>query len=281
MTTSANPIVRQAASGQIPLGMQCFTGDPALVEVLGLTGFDFVMLDSEHCGIDPRGVEPLIRAADGVGLTSFVRVPTFDDEVSIHRALEAGAAGVFVPMVRNAADVQVALDAAYFPPLGQRGICPATRQARYSFRDFVETAERNNATNIVIPLIEHPDAVENIDEICAMPDVHMVTFGQGDYAYAIGEGTLMMKSPKVQAAQRRVVEAAKRHGVLVIGGPVLEPSVDACRAAIDAGVDVFCLGLDIMAFRRVAEQTVNLVHEAVQGTEFSRAEPPMSGFPGH
>ncbi|WP_448006703.1 HpcH/HpaI aldolase family protein [Agromyces bauzanensis] len=281
MTTTTNPIVQMARSGHVPLGMQCFTGDPALIEVLGLTGFDFVMVDSEHCGIDPRAVEPLVRAADHVGLTTFVRVPMFDDEASIHRVLEAGATGVFIPMVKDVADVQVALDAAYFPPQGQRGICPATRQARYSFRDFVETADRNNATSIIIPLIEHPDAVENIDEICAHPDVHMVTFGQGDYAYAIGEGTLMMKSPRVQAAQRAVVEAARRHGVLVMGGPVLEPSVDACRSALDAGVDVFCLGLDIMAFRREAERTVGIVHDAVQGTGHSRPEPPASGFPGH
>jgi 2-keto-3-deoxy-L-rhamnonate aldolase RhmA len=281
MTNSSNPLLALVDEGRVPLGMQCFTGSPALIEVLGFSGFDFVMLDSEHCGLDPRAMEPLVRAADYAGLITLVRVPTAGDEVSIHRAFEAGAAGVFVPQVRDAADVQAALDAAFFPPLGSRGICPATRQAGYAFANFVETAERNNARNIIIPLIENIDAVENIDEICALPGVHVITFGQGDFAYSIGEGTQMMKSPKVQAAQRKVIDAAQRHGVHVIGGPVLEPSVEACRASLEAGIDIFCLGLDIMAFRRACEETVAIVHEAVQGTPFTRQAIPASGFPAH
>ena len=87
-----NRIKEMIDNGQIPLGMQCFTGDPALIEIMGLTGFDYVMLDSEHSGNDPRAMETLIRAADSVGLTSFVRVPQATDEASIHRALEAGVA---------------------------------------------------------------------------------------------------------------------------------------------------------------------------------------------
>jgi 2-keto-3-deoxy-L-rhamnonate aldolase RhmA len=62
-----NRIKEMINNGQIPLGMQCFTGDPALIEIMGLTGFDYVMLDSEHSGSDPRAMETLIRAADSVG----------------------------------------------------------------------------------------------------------------------------------------------------------------------------------------------------------------------
>ena len=69
-----NRIREMIDNGRIPLGMQCFTGDPALIEIMGLTGFDYVMLDSEHSGNDPRAMETLIRAADSVGLTSFARV---------------------------------------------------------------------------------------------------------------------------------------------------------------------------------------------------------------
>ena len=43
-------------NGQIPLSMQCFKGDPVLIEIMGLTGFDWVMLDSEHSGKDPRAI---------------------------------------------------------------------------------------------------------------------------------------------------------------------------------------------------------------------------------
>ena len=84
-----NRIKQMLDDGELPLGMQCFTGDPILIEVMELTGFDWVMLDSEHSGNNPRAMESLIRAADSVGLVSFVRVTQATDEADIHRALEA------------------------------------------------------------------------------------------------------------------------------------------------------------------------------------------------
>jgi len=80
--------------------------------------------------------------------------------------------------------------------LGNRGICPATRAARYSYRTFVDYAEWNNRNFLVVPLIENPDAVDNIDEICALDQVHVLAFGPGDLAYAIGEGKQHDRQPQ-------------------------------------------------------------------------------------
>jgi 2-keto-3-deoxy-L-rhamnonate aldolase RhmA len=276
----SNRLLEMIARNVIPLGMQCFTGNHALIEVLGLTGFDFVMLDTEHSALNSRGMEDSVRAADGVGLVPIVRIPETFDETAIRRSLEAGAQGLIVPMVRSGADVQRVLDAAMFPPLGKRGICPAVRAAGYSFRSFGEYADRNNQNVLVIPLIEHPDAVENIDEICALEHVRIITFGAGDLAYAMGEGTEMLASSSVQDAYGRVRRAARRHDVFLMGGPVLEPTTDACRAALEDGVNVFCLGLDILGFRLFCENTVHALGAAVAGTPYSRSAAPDSGFPG-
>lgn len=275
-----NPILAMLARKHVPLGMQCFTGDPALIEVLGRTGFDFVMLDTEHAGNDPHAMEELVRVSELAGLIPFVRVPDRRDEGAIRRALEAGASGVFLPMVRTVEDVHFAADSAFFPPLGTRGICPATRAAGYAFNGFERYTARNNAQSLLIPMIEHPEGVENIDAICALEAVKVIVFGAGDLAYAMNEGTLMMKSPKVQEAYRTVLAAAKRHGVAVIGGPVLDPSPEACRKSLDDGVSIFCLGLDILGFRRFCEQTVKALNDGVAGSDFNRPEAPASGFHG-
>src|SRR5258707_396658 len=156
--------------------MQVFTGHPALIEIIGLTGFDFVMLDTEHSPNDARDMENLIRAADNVGLASFVRVSKHDDEGDIHRALEAGAMGIFLPLVKSAEDVKRAADAAYFPMKGKRGICPSLRAARYNWRDFDRYAEWNNAEVLLIPMIEQVEALENIEEICALDEVKIIVF---------------------------------------------------------------------------------------------------------
>jgi 2-keto-3-deoxy-L-rhamnonate aldolase RhmA len=274
-----NRLLGMLGRGEIPLGMQCFTGDPALLEVLGLTGFDFVMLDCEHSGNNARGLENLIRVSENAGLSPLVRVPHRADETDIRRALEAGAHGIFLPMVRSAEDVKRAAEAAFFPPRGMRGICPAIRAAKYSLRTFEEYAAWNNSEIALIPMIEHPTAVENIDEICAMTEVKMIVFGGGDLSYAMGEGTAMMKSPRVQEAYRKVLAAAKRYGVAVIGGPILDPTPASCRKALDDGITVFCLGLDTLGFRRFCEQTVEALNAGLEGTNYRRAQAPESGFP--
>jgi 2-keto-3-deoxy-L-rhamnonate aldolase RhmA len=281
MFDTDNRLLTMLAEKQIPLGMQCFTGDRALIEVLGLTGFDFVMLDTEHSATNPRATEDVVMAADTVGLVPLVRVPHCGDETAIRRAMEAGAQGLFVPEVRSADDVRRVLDAALFPPLGSRGICPSTRAARYSYHSFVDYAEWNNRDFVVVPLIENPDAVDNIEEICALEAVRVLAFGGGDFAYAIGEGNNMTGSEKVREAYLKVQAAADRHGVAVVGGLVLDPSLEGCKSALDDGVRVFCLGLDVMGFRRFCEDTVRIANTAVQGTGFTRPEPPAADFPPH
>jgi 2-keto-3-deoxy-L-rhamnonate aldolase RhmA len=262
-----------------PVRMQCFTGDHTLMEVLGRTGFDYVWLDSEHSVVNPRALEDSIRTADVAGLISLVRIPEPDDTTAARRALEAGADGLILPMVRSAADIREILDAVRYPPNGKRGICPAYRAAGYSLRSFGEHAATNDANVFVIPLIETLDALENIEEICALPQIRLLCFAAGELAFALGEGSAIHSSGKVRAAHQRVKQAAARHGVALMGGPILDPTPESCARAIEDGIRVFCLGIDVMAFRGVCERTVKALDTAVAGTDLTRPAAPPSGFP--
>lgn len=275
-----NRIMEMLNAKQVPVGMQVFTGHPALIEILGLSGFDYVMLDTEHSPNNARDMEHLVRVADSVGLTTFVRVSRHEDESDIHRALEAGAMGIFLPLIKTADDVRRAADAAFFPMKGKRGTCPSQRAAQYNWRTYDEFAAWTNSEVILIPMIEQVEALDNIEEICALEDVKIIVFAGGDLAYAMGEMSQMMASPRVQEAYRLVLATAKRHGVHVIGGPVLDPTVEGCRKALDVGVTIMCLGLDTMSFRAVAESYVAILDKSVEGTEFSRPPAPASGFKG-
>ena len=107
-----------------------------------------------------------------------------------------------------------------------------------------------------------------------------MVFAPGDLAYALGEKSGMMRGPRIQEAYRKVLDAARRNGVAVMGGPVLAPTPVACRKALDDGVTIFCLGLDTMAFRSWCENTVDALNAGLEGTAFSRPPAPTSGFPG-
>jgi 2-keto-3-deoxy-L-rhamnonate aldolase RhmA len=274
-----NRLLAMLSRNEIPLGIQVFTGSPELIEVLGDTGFDFVMLDTEHSGTNVRSIEDLIRAAELAGLAPYVRVPEHGNEVDIRRAIEAGAEGVFLPMIQTVDDICRAADYAFIPPKGRRGICPAIRAGNYNVRKFEEYAAWNNSEIALVPMVESAAAVENIEEICAHEDVHMIVFGAGDLAFQLGEGSLMMKGPKVRAAYLKVLDAAKRHNVAVIGGPILNPTPASCRKALDDGIRIFCLGLDTLGFRRFCESTVQALNAGVEGSDFRRAPAPETGFP--
>ena len=63
-----NRMLAMLARNEIPLGIQVFTGSPELIEVIGATGYDFVMIDTEHSGTNVRALENLIRTAELAGL---------------------------------------------------------------------------------------------------------------------------------------------------------------------------------------------------------------------
>lgn len=262
----------------VPLGIQVFTGSPALIEVLGQTGFDFVMIDTEHSTTNARALEDLIRTAELAGLIPYVRIPDLHSEVDARRAVEAGAEGLFLPLVQSADDIKRVADFVFIPPKGRRGICPATRAARYNISQFNQYIEWNNAEIALVPMIENAGGVEHVEEICAHPDVKMLVFAPGDLSVQLGEGLQGMRSPKVQAAYRKVLDAAARHNVTMIGGPVDNPTPEACRKAFEDGVRIFTLGLDMLGFRRFCEQTVAALDAGVAGTGFKRAPSPQSGF---
>ena len=121
-----NKILSMLEQKKIPLGIQCFTGSTTLVEVMGATGFDFVMFDAEHSGNNARAMEELVRTATFSGMASYIRVPDPHNATDVRRALEAGAEGLVLPEVHSVDDIKAAAKAAYFPPKGDRGICPST-----------------------------------------------------------------------------------------------------------------------------------------------------------
>ena len=107
-----NKVLEALARGDTPLGMQMYTHDPDLVEIVGFTGFDFVMLDMEHNRTNPETMVHLIRAAEASGLTPLVRVGA-NDVFLIRSAVESGAQGIVVPHVKTADEARAAMAASH------------------------------------------------------------------------------------------------------------------------------------------------------------------------
>jgi len=271
-------LIEMVEEGVVPVGMQCFTGDHTLIEVLGATGFDYVWLDSEHSAINPRALEDTMRTCEVAGLIPLVRIPDPDDSTAARRALEAGASAVIVPMVRSAGDVRDLIEALRFPPRGSRGLCPALRVPGFTMTGFPDYMRHSDGEALVIPMIETVEALAEVEEIFAIDEVKVSVLATGELAYAMGE--LPDSSPKVREAQERVRAVAHENGVALIGGNIMNPTTENLTQALEEGVSIFCLGLDVMAFRLRCETVLGAADAAVGSFPgLDRPVAPRSGFP--
>ena len=166
--------------------MQMYTHDPDLVEIVGYTGFDFVMLDMEHNRTNPETMVGLIRAAEVSGLTPLVRVGA-NDAFLIRSAVESGAQGIVVPHVKTAEEARAAMAASHYPPEGRCGICPAIRASGYAHGNWEEYMAASNRQIMFIPLLEDVEAIDNAEEIIGVlkPGRDAVGVGGADIANAL------------------------------------------------------------------------------------------------
>lgn len=235
---------RAIHAGKIVVGFQQFLPSPALTEMAGLAGFDWVWLCTEH-GTPAIGtdLEHLIRTADGVGLSSIVRI-THNEYSIILRCLELGATGIMVPRVRNRAEVERTMEWVKYPPLGKRGICEITRVYSYGTRQ--RTPEDVNNETVVMLIIEQVDAFDNLDEILSVPGVDSVMFGGGDLSLELGiRQRVLDGDPRaleiVGEYRRRFIEVCSRHNVAMA-----EPVRDVARipVMVEEGMTVLATSPD-------------------------------------
>lgn len=216
-----NKILAALEKGETPLGMQMYTHDPDLVEIVGYTGFDFVMLDMEHNRTNPETMVHLIRAAEVSGLTPLVRVGA-NDAFLIRAAVESGAQGIVVPHVKTAEEARAAMAAVRYPPEGRCGICPAIRANGYAHNNWEEYMAASNRQIMFIPLLEDVEGIDNAEEIIGLlrPGRDGVGVGGADIANAmlreVGE-RVQWAHPYLKEANQKVRAICEEKGIPNMG----------------------------------------------------------------
>lgn len=157
----------------------------AVVEIAAHVGFDFVVLDTEHGARDAHMLEMHIRAADGVGIPALVRVPRHNGHEMLF-ALDAGATGIVAPRVIDVSDVEEIVSAAFYPPVGQRGLSLSTRAGRHGLSDVGSHIEAALQETVLVVQIEDAAAVPNAGAIAAHPQVDAVFIGPNDLSSSMG-----------------------------------------------------------------------------------------------
>ncbi len=194
-------------SGRALRGVFNSLPSPAIVEMCGYAGFDFVIIDNEHGSSGLETTENMLRAARASGIVPVVRCLRQD----ISRILDMGASAVQIPMVASAAEARDLVQQVRYPGVGRRGSAFSPRAAGYGAFPGAAHTERSNAGIALIVMLETPEAVAQAGEIAAVEGVNAVFVGPNDLSHAMGYGS-DWRSPQVEAEIERALRAISAAG---------------------------------------------------------------------
>jgi staphyloferrin B biosynthesis citrate synthase len=214
-----NRVKEKAERGEVTYGTLLSFPSTDLVRFFGLVGYDWVFIDAEHDPVSPETVSRLVEACHLVGVTPFVRVPE-STPGTILRFLEAGAMGIIVPHLGDAADAKAAVAAVRFGPDGERGAGSTGRANDFGLtRTPAEYFELANRELWVWGLVEDMPGIDRLDEILSVEGLNVVGVGPGDLSMSLGmrgqAGHPTIRA-LVEAADQRIARSDKHLMSLVI-----------------------------------------------------------------
>jgi 4-hydroxy-2-oxoheptanedioate aldolase len=228
------------------IGYWVVLDSPVSTERIARVGYDYVCIDAQHGLVEYGGILRGLTAVDAGGRSvGLVRVGA-NDPFHIGQSLDAGAAGVIVPLVSSVEDAAAAVAAATYPPLGVRSYGPM----RSALRVGPVPAEANASVS-VLAMIETPEGLENVEAICAVPGLTGVYVGPSDLCIAVGGA--FPGDPAVadvfEAALVRISKAAADAGV---AAGIHTPSGDDAARRLDEGFTFATVSSDLVHLERAA-----------------------------
>lgn len=244
------PADRQPADHEIALGAWLSLGSPAVAELLGHAGFDWVLIDQQHAAVGPSEMLELVRAVASSGAAPIVRIAANTPEYFAH-ALDAGAHGIMVPMVEDREAAEAAVRAFTYPPNGTRSI--GGYRAHLAF-GMARGEYLDSPPASLIVQIEHRRAIDNVEEIASVPGIDVLFVGPQDLSASYGlRPSLEIGHPRMREAIDALVRAARVHGV---GLGSLCSGVDSAREYVDAGFSMLAIGTDAAMLTGAATTTL-------------------------
>jgi 2-keto-3-deoxy-L-rhamnonate aldolase RhmA len=219
-TITENPVKKALKEGKVVIGATVTAASPDVAASLAGVGFDFLWIEMEHSPLTLETARSMILATRGLKAMPFTRVPVNEPWLA-KRVLDSGSLGVIFPFTSTRELAEQAVKACKYPPLGIRGYGASLAASRWgmSGADYAKFANENV---MVIVIIEEKRAIDNVEEIAAVPGIDVLFIGVNDLSYSLGKGG-MTTDPVVEDAVSKVLAAGNRHNIPVgypSGNPV-------------------------------------------------------------
>lgn len=233
--------------GKNILGTFFSMGNPSAMECLGYTGMDFVIIDTEHGPFDTESAMALVRAAESVGLSPFMRIADVSHK-EIQRAVDMGVQGLIVPCLRSLEDMKKLVELAKFAPVGNRGFIKG-RGSGFGYQDWASgsVADYMAASNdrlLVLPQCETRECYEQIEDVLAIEGIDGIFIGPFDLSISLGmPGDF--DDPRFKSAVARILEVCKKARKYSL---IFSTAIDQARAYLEQGFDGVAHSIDFTVF---------------------------------
>jgi len=241
-----NSFKRDLLAGKKLIGIWSSLANEITAEVLGVAGFDWVVLDGEHSPNNVRTFITQLMALKDSPTAPVVR-PTCNNAVEIKLLLDSGFYNFLIPFVESADEARSAVSATRYPPQGIRGVSVSQRSNRFgTVPDYFKNVNQHIC---VMVQIESRAGVAAVKDIAAVEGVDCIFVGPSDLAAALGHlGNA--SHPEVQAAIAQVFADAKAAGK---PSGILAPVEADARRYLAMGATFVGVGSDLGAFRSATQ----------------------------
>jgi 2-dehydro-3-deoxyglucarate aldolase len=217
--------------------------DASVAEIIGQSGYDWVAVDMEHGSISIHQLPNLCRALELGNTLPLVRLAQGHSK-DCKQALDAGAGGVIVPMIESAPQLISVRDACRWPPAGSRGV--AFSRANL-FGKYFDLYHKEAQSPLLIAMIEHERAVDNLQEILVVEGLDAILIGPYDLSASMGLiGNFEHKD--FYATMKKIKTLALQYQIPA-GIHVVAPSLNDLKNRIDEGFRFIAYSIDSVFLR--------------------------------
>jgi len=246
MELQRNAFKHALAAGKLQIGLWSSLCSNIAAEIIADSGFDWILLDSEHSPNEIPGLLSQLQAIGRGGSTPIVR-PAWNDAVLAKRCLDIGAQTLLFPYVQNVEEAKRAVASTRYPPEGIRGVAVAARASRYGRTPGYLT--KANGEMCVLVQVETRSALDQLEAIAQVEGVDGVFIGPSDLSASLGH----LGNPQHAESQAAMKDAVRR--LKAIGKPagILSGNEEEIRRYIDWGYQFVAVGADVGLLARHAD----------------------------
>lgn len=233
-----NAFKHNLAAGKLQIGLWSSLCSNVAAEIIGDSGFDWILLDTEHSPNEIPDLLGQLQAMQGGPTTPIIR-PAWNDAVLIKRCLDIGAQSLLLPYVQNAEEARAAVAATRYPPHGIRGVSVAARASRYG-RTPGYLGKANDEICVLVQ-VETRSALGELEAIAEIEGVDGVFIGPSDLAASLGH----LGNPQHPDVQKAIKDAVDR--LTKVGKPagMLTGNEEEAKRYIDWGYKFVAVGADV------------------------------------